>query len=192
MARFIWIGLLAIMVLPVIIGCKTTKGDTEIRAYIQETPRIDQEMSGNAGYLFGTPEQPDRSNIKDTRRIYVLEFNKGPEGESVDMDYNVDTSITIPERRKTSSSPVQSSRPRITLPSFDDVDSDPAPAAPRKVNKGVEFIEYKVQKEDTLQKISKKFYDGYSKWPRIYEANKDVISNPDHIDPGITIMIPVE
>jgi len=52
------------------------------------------------------------------------------------------------------------------------------------------FVEYTVEKDDTLQKISKKFYDSYSKWPRIYEANKAVIPNPDKIQPGIVIQIP--
>ncbi|MBN1869684.1 MAG: LysM peptidoglycan-binding domain-containing protein [Candidatus Omnitrophica bacterium] len=52
--------------------------------------------------------------------------------------------------------------------------------------------EYTVQKGDTLQKISKKFYDSYSKWPKIYEANKSVISDPDKIKPGIVLQIPMQ
>ena len=33
-------------------------------------------------------------------------------------------------------------------------------------------------------------YDSYSKWPKIYDANKDVISDPDRIKPGILLKIP--
>jgi nucleoid-associated protein YgaU len=50
--------------------------------------------------------------------------------------------------------------------------------------------EYVVQKGDTLQKISMKFYDTHNKWNRIYEANKDILPNPNRIKPGVTIRIP--
>lgn len=47
--------------------------------------------------------------------------------------------------------------------------------------------EYEVQAGDNLTKIGKKF--GVS-WQKIYEANKDVISNPDLIQPGWRLKIP--
>lgn len=49
---------------------------------------------------------------------------------------------------------------------------------------------YTVQKGDTLWKIAKQFYGKGSAWPRIHEANKDVIKNPDVIQPGWTLRIP--
>ena len=52
------------------------------------------------------------------------------------------------------------------------------------------FVEYKIEEGDTLQKISKKFYDTYRRWNEIYEANKDVLSSPDRIKPGKVIRIP--
>ncbi|MBI5023504.1 MAG: LysM peptidoglycan-binding domain-containing protein [Candidatus Omnitrophica bacterium] len=54
------------------------------------------------------------------------------------------------------------------------------------------IIQYTAEKDDTLQKISKKFYDSYSKWTRIYEANKSVIPNPDRIKPGTVLQIPMD
>ncbi|MBF0595345.1 MAG: LysM peptidoglycan-binding domain-containing protein, partial [Candidatus Omnitrophica bacterium] len=51
-------------------------------------------------------------------------------------------------------------------------------------------VEYKVEKDDTLQKISKKVYGSYSKWTKIYDANKDVIKDPNRLKPGITLKIP--
>ena len=54
------------------------------------------------------------------------------------------------------------------------------------------LVSYTVEKDDTLQKISQKFYKSYSKWTRIYEANKSVIPNPDRIKPGTVLQIPVE
>ena len=51
-------------------------------------------------------------------------------------------------------------------------------------------LEYKVEKDDTLQKIAKKFYGSYGQWTRIYDANKDVIKNPNFVKPGVTLKIP--
>jgi len=54
------------------------------------------------------------------------------------------------------------------------------------------LVQYTVEKDDTLQKISQKFYNSYSKWTRIYEANKSAIPNPDRIKPGAVLQIPVD
>jgi nucleoid-associated protein YgaU len=51
---------------------------------------------------------------------------------------------------------------------------------------------YTVQKGDTLQKISKKFYGTTKKWKKIYEANTAVLKGPDKVYPGQTINIPVD
>jgi nucleoid-associated protein YgaU len=55
-----------------------------------------------------------------------------------------------------------------------------------------EMEKYTVQKNDTLQKISKKFYGTTKKWTKIYEANKDTLKGPDKIYPGKVITIPKE
>jgi nucleoid-associated protein YgaU len=47
--------------------------------------------------------------------------------------------------------------------------------------------EYVVVSGDNLSKIGKKFN---VKWKDIYEANKDKIKNPDHIEPGWKLKIP--
>ena len=49
---------------------------------------------------------------------------------------------------------------------------------------------YTVQKGDTLWKIAKEVYGKGSDWHRIHEANKDVIKDPDLIQPGWTLRIP--
>lgn len=49
---------------------------------------------------------------------------------------------------------------------------------------------YTVVKGDSLSKIAKQFYGNANQWKRIYEANKDVIKNPDVIYPGQTFKIP--
>ena len=47
--------------------------------------------------------------------------------------------------------------------------------------------EYEVVKGDSLSKIGKKF--GIA-WKEIYEANRNIISNPDLIQPGWKLKIP--
>ncbi|MEP2668753.1 MAG: LysM peptidoglycan-binding domain-containing protein [Cyclobacteriaceae bacterium] len=53
---------------------------------------------------------------------------------------------------------------------------------------GGEDVYYEVQRGDTLGKIAKA-YPGIS-WRQIYEANTDVIKNPDLIYPGQKFRIP--
>jgi nucleoid-associated protein YgaU len=57
-------------------------------------------------------------------------------------------------------------------------------------SKGVEARTYIVQSGDSLSKIAKKFYGNANEWRRIFEANKDRISNPDMIQPGWALKIP--
>ena len=49
---------------------------------------------------------------------------------------------------------------------------------------------YTVKGGDSLSKIAKNFYGDAMQWKRIYEANRDKISNPDLIHPGQVFVIP--
>ncbi|MEO8504697.1 MAG: LysM peptidoglycan-binding domain-containing protein [Acidobacteriota bacterium] len=49
---------------------------------------------------------------------------------------------------------------------------------------------YTVVSGDSLSKIAKHFYGKASLWPKIFEANKDQIKNPDLIKVGQTLRIP--
>jgi nucleoid-associated protein YgaU len=49
---------------------------------------------------------------------------------------------------------------------------------------------YTVVKGDSLSKIAKREYGDANKWRQIFEANKDVIDNPDLIEPGQNLIIP--
>jgi nucleoid-associated protein YgaU len=49
---------------------------------------------------------------------------------------------------------------------------------------------YTVVAGDSLSKIAKRFYGDANKWPRIHEANRDQIKNPDLIHPGQKLRIP--
>ncbi len=60
----------------------------------------------------------------------------------------------------------------------------PAPAAER------ESKMYTVQKGDTLSEIAQKFYGDPSEFPRIFEANRPMLKDPDEIYPGQVLRIP--
>jgi len=49
---------------------------------------------------------------------------------------------------------------------------------------------YTVVQGDTLSKIAKHQYGEANKWRRIYEANRDLIKDPDLIYPGQSFRIP--
>jgi nucleoid-associated protein YgaU len=63
------------------------------------------------------------------------------------------------------------------------VDSSlPVPAAAPRV--------HEVVTGDTLSKIAKQFYGDASKYPKIFEANRDQLSDPNLIKPGQKLKIP--
>jgi nucleoid-associated protein YgaU len=61
-----------------------------------------------------------------------------------------------------------------------------APPAAKKV----EY--YIIQKGDTLSAIAKRFYGKPNDYPRIFEANREVIRDPNLIFPGQKIRIPLD
>jgi len=65
----------------------------------------------------------------------------------------------------------------------DGVSAPPQPAP-------VEY--YVIQKGDSLSAIAKHYYDNAKDYPRIFDANREVIKNPDLIYPGQKIHIPLE
>ena len=65
-----------------------------------------------------------------------------------------------------------------------------APVAPEPVGTSGSAKTYVVVNGDSLSKIAKREYGDASKWHRIYDANKDVIKDPDLIYPGQELKIP--
>lgn len=58
----------------------------------------------------------------------------------------------------------------------------PAPAASPRT--------YTVQKGDSLSKIAQQVYGRADAWPRIFDANRDRIHDPDLIHPGQELVLP--
>jgi nucleoid-associated protein YgaU len=65
-----------------------------------------------------------------------------------------------------------------------------ASSTERQAARPVGAQEYRVVKGDSLSRIARRFYGDTNEWRRIYDANKDQISDPDRIHPGQTLRIP--
>ena len=50
--------------------------------------------------------------------------------------------------------------------------------------------QYTVQKGDNLSKIAKNLLGNANAWKQIFEANRDVLDNPDKIFPGQVLKLP--
>lgn len=180
-----------------VVGCasaRTTPGQSvttrklETNFYVEDRPRVDQEMTGNFGYIMGTPQPEDRSQYRDTRRVYVLEVTKNVEEALQMQEVKIDPYVPSPSRdippapRAKEAAQPDWAKP-VVIPAFDD-NREMQAAVP-------EYEDYVIQDGDTLQKISKKFYGSYSQWTRIYDANKDVLKDPNRVRSGIKIRIPL-
>jgi len=138
------------------------------RTYNLTRDRIDQDISatsGNRGYIMGTaPAEPAERKTTRTTRVFEIELGLAKPSQA--------KCPTIIPMTSGAEEPVitQEAQTENTLDQ--------------------NFESYTVGKNDTLQKISKKFYGTTKKWPKIYEANKDVLRSPDKLYAGQTLKIP--
>lgn len=73
---------------------------------------------------------------------------------------------------------------------FSDVQSGSSSTAPSPVPATSAGRTYTVVKGDNLSKIATSVYGNANKWRTIYEANKDIIKDPNLIHPGQVLKIP--
>ena len=157
----------------------------ETRTYVMTKDRVGLDQNtGNGGCVVGKcPPAP--APKETTRKIYVLEITKPvPESEVRKIEQNAVSAITEPVE----TSPALNAEPAESA-------SAPSPqvVAPESAIQNTENMQartYTVQKDDTLQKISKKFFGSYGKWYKIYKANKNRIKNPNILKPGTVLTIP--
>lgn len=67
------------------------------------------------------------------------------------------------------------------------VDQTPAPVQAASASGSSDS--YTVQQGDTLMKIAFETYGDLYRWRGIYEANKDKISDPNHVPPGVVLQL---
>ncbi len=176
----------------IISGCSSTKG-VEVHPYMRVADRTDQEIAGKSGNWQGAPNASKPANAKSTRKVYVLEVSK----EASLKD--VENAPLQPSNAGNNTAPVESApvapetkdnapAPKVVLPDFSKMD---VKSFTDSSGKTISYVEYKVEKDDTLQKVAKKFYNSNAKWLGIYDANRDLIQNPNFLKPGMVIRIPV-
>ena len=145
------------------------------RTYTIEKPRKDIEITGNRGYLTGGPKGPLKEP-KKTRPVSVLEIELG----GAKPPREVEKAVTEEPKE---------------IARLEDIEKEIIKEEPQIIEgiaeQPLEYEYYTVQKNDTLQKISSKFYGTTKKWKFLYETNKDVLKGPDKIYPGQKIKIPI-
>jgi len=170
-----------------------------------EKELVDQDAtSGNRGYISGAkPPIEAAEKIHKTRKIYQVTLEVPPYSEWK----NFRSEGTVDKELWGNRGYVYGG-PQAVYPSSDETEEDTSiilpeevmeeavevrPAEPVKAKpmaEKVEFTAYKVQKGDTLQKISRKVYGTTKKWQKIFEFNKGTLKNPNKIYPGQKILIP--
>ena len=175
-----------------------------MRTYTVEMDRVDQEIKGNRGVIVGTPPAVSKTEqVRKTRTIYNVEIelpsgyrttqeiedkelygNRGYVYGSVSPEKEV--YITEKGEDKASSSRFGAGLRSSKMPQI--VYSEPSADTGISAD-GTQKEYYVVQKGDTLQKISQKFFGTTRKWKKIYNANKHVLKSPDSIRPGQKLVI---
>jgi nucleoid-associated protein YgaU len=73
---------------------------------------------------------------------------------------------------------------------FSNIQSGSSSTAPSNEDTATGGRTYVVTKGDSLSAIAKREYGDMKEWRRIYDANRDIIKDPDLIYPGQTLRLP--
>jgi nucleoid-associated protein YgaU len=156
-------------------------GCMRVRTYTVEKPRTDTDIEGNQGYLTGESSTTAKeSKLGSTRKVSVLEFEFGPKSKEV-VAGSKEPEDELQEEfyQEEIYQEEEPSIPQIKTKEYDMASSQ------------YEYEDYTIVENDTLQKISRKFYGTTKKWELIYQENKDTLKSPDKIYPGKTIKVPI-
>jgi nucleoid-associated protein YgaU len=198
MRKFLWIISCAFISLH-LAGC----GGWLVRTSTSRQPRVDQQVSGNRGFVHGSPTSPPKEPAFKDRRVYRVELEVPPslpkeskpqplEKKSIPQAPREDKALWG-NRGYLVGGPVQEARQKTpetlvyeeTPPVIERI---PVPEVkPKEISK---MRTYTVKKGDTLQKISRKFYGTTKKWPLLYKTNKDRLKSQDRVYPGQVLDIP--
>ncbi|MBY0455601.1 MAG: peptidoglycan-binding protein LysM [Burkholderiaceae bacterium] len=147
-----------------------------------------EKLFGGTPAQAATPDAPsvEELNAKAAQAIeaYIAAQNLGVSDVQVTYDA-AQGHVSV-----SGQAPTQTAKEKVTLccgnvSSVTSVDNqmevtDPEPEA--------QF--HDVVRGDTLSAIAKKFYGDANKYPKIFEANQPMLSNPDKIYPGQKLRIP--
>lgn len=145
------------------------------RTYPLTRDRVDQDVeAGNRGFLMGRAPIDTTTVKKETRTVRVFEIEIG-------SSYKAEKASVSAETKKQNA--VISAKPADKEVAFETTPLELTTTSATEKK-------YTVGKNDTLQKISEKFYGTTKKWIKIYVANKDTLKGPDKVYPGQVLNIP--
>lgn len=150
----------------VLAGCVT-------RTYSVTKDRVDQDLaSGNRGFIAGTaPAETTARPTERTIRVFEVEFGKS-------------------YKAKQENAPLSARTQEAAMETEYSQEASPEPSMMEPAAYSGPSQKYTVGKNDTLQKISRKFYGTTKKWTKIYDANRDILKGPDKVYPGQELTIP--
>jgi nucleoid-associated protein YgaU len=147
------------------------------RTYNLTRDRVDQELSstsGNRGYIMGQAPEPNERKTTRTTRVFELELGQTNKTKTSCPATTPLTTNSIDEPKMAQETPTETTQAETIKT--------------EEVNSNSE--KYTVAKNDTLQKISNKFYGTTKNWMKLYAANKDVLRGPDKLYVGQILNIP--
>lgn len=150
----------------------------ELRPRAQKNELVEELIRmAHVSYLASLPNPPPGA----VERVAMLQREndrlKHQVEELTDKRRALETQLAAARRP---SAPVDES---VAAPRTTPADTPPAGSAdaPRT---------YRVERGDTLSRIAAKVYDDHNKWPRIFEANRAVLPNPQSLREGQVLVIP--
>lgn len=151
-------------------------GCSRVQMHLVDRPRVDQDVPG----------MPEASPVK-TRKVVEVRVISDARTSKASEIVSTETKVTqVPEAALTSPAASVTMESSLTGPESQPLPVNASASAPAAAIPA----DYKVEKDDTLQKIAKKFYGSYGKWTKIYDANKDVIKDPNFLKSGTILKIP--
>ncbi len=131
--------------------------------------------------LFGNDEDP-----KEEIKKHIEEDNPGVEDLNVEM--GEDGKVVLSGKASSADAVEKAVLMAGNVEGVTQVDTSGVEAPDQE--KEVEF--YEIKSGDTLWAIAQKFLGNGARYTEIFEANKEVIKNPDLIYPGQKIRIPLD
>jgi len=199
MKKFFWI-LCCIIICIRLAGCSGWL----VRTSTSRQPRVDQEVSGNRGVVFGQPTSPAKEPTFTDRKVYKIEVeipSAGKKGEP--QAPKKGSALQAPKEDKVLRGnrgyivggpprEVIQETPETFVDEETPVEKSPVVKIKEKISQIIEpepkettkIRTYAVRKGDTLQKISRKFYGTTKKWPLLYKTNRDKLKSADKLHPG--------
>ena len=129
--------------------------------------RVDQSPGGNGGYFIGHPQaKPARSGTREIAELQVELPNRTAQRGQPGMMTTTPAAAESPAMEQASTPSAAGAEGASEL--------------------------YTVKKGDTLWSIAHKMYGKGGLWQRIYEANRDKLSDPGRLRAGMRLHIPRE